>query len=219
MRSTITSYSTGASMCSAPSLMKSATTPWSRLFTSSMNLGGQDHSRPTMTPTLQTFCSLGAVFLGILGRESGVSVAAVDVDPDHPLPVRPVVRPAVPLAQGVADPLAPEDAGEVAVVLDVRIVPADGNDDVELLPAADYVGVRLVRHQPRRVRAVDVLVVVAAGHAGDVVHPAQPDDAVHQPRVAEAERHGVVGAEARAHRHGVRVRVLPPGERDDLVAQ
>src|SRR5690349_12402585 len=38
-------------MCSAPSFTNSATTPWSRPFTSSMNLGGNDHSRPTISPT------------------------------------------------------------------------------------------------------------------------------------------------------------------------
>src|SRR5580704_15412189 len=37
-----------------PSFTNSAVTPASRLFTSSMNFGGNDHSRPTMTTTLCT---------------------------------------------------------------------------------------------------------------------------------------------------------------------
>src|SRR3712207_7484677 len=44
------------------------------------------------------------------GSGNPPSVVAVDVERQHPAPVVPVVRPAVPLAQGVADPLAPQDA-------------------------------------------------------------------------------------------------------------
>src|SRR6266550_3314877 len=51
MRSTSTALPGAASIAVAPSLMKSATTPLSRRFTSSMNFGGNDHSRPTISPT------------------------------------------------------------------------------------------------------------------------------------------------------------------------
>ena len=46
----MTRYSAGSSMRGAPSVTNSATTPSSRRFTSSMNAGGKDHSRPTMRP-------------------------------------------------------------------------------------------------------------------------------------------------------------------------
>src|ERR1041384_151131 len=52
MRSMMTAYGLGPSICSAPSLAYSATTPRSRLLTSSMNFGGNDHSRPTTRPTV-----------------------------------------------------------------------------------------------------------------------------------------------------------------------
>ena len=55
MRSTSTSYSTGASMCSAPNFAIEATTPASFAFTASMKAGGNDHSRPTTRPTFFTF--------------------------------------------------------------------------------------------------------------------------------------------------------------------
>src|SRR5687768_15922161 len=51
MRSMRTSYGTGASKNSPPTLANSATTPASRRLTSSMNAGGQLHSLPTNRPT------------------------------------------------------------------------------------------------------------------------------------------------------------------------
>ncbi len=50
IRSMSTSYGTGASKNSPPTLAYSATTPRSRRLTSSMKAGGQDHSRPTNNP-------------------------------------------------------------------------------------------------------------------------------------------------------------------------
>src|SRR4051812_23839172 len=51
MRSISTAYGTGSFIRVPPSLAYSATTPAFRLFTVSMNWGGQDHSRPTNRPT------------------------------------------------------------------------------------------------------------------------------------------------------------------------
>src|SRR5262245_33487415 len=48
-----------------PSLTYSATTPASRLLTSSMNAGGQDHSRPTNRPSL---CDMACFRLFVSGR-------------------------------------------------------------------------------------------------------------------------------------------------------
>src|SRR3989454_5965845 len=63
MRSMMTAYALGASIRSAPSLAYSATTPRSRPFTSSINFGGNDHSRPTTRPTV--------AFMGLKLRVGG----------------------------------------------------------------------------------------------------------------------------------------------------
>src|SRR5687768_1321938 len=101
-----------------PSLTYSATTPSSRRATSSMNAGGNDHSRPTSKPI---FCITPSL------------PAAADVGPNHIAPIRPVVRPAIPQPERVPDVLAPQHARHMLVVLPVRIIPAGGQNDV--LPA------------------------------------------------------------------------------------
>src|SRR5688572_33396263 len=50
----------------------SATTPVWRRFTSSMNAGGKDHSRPTRRPI---FCSIGRVLRGWLGEHNAPGAA------------------------------------------------------------------------------------------------------------------------------------------------
>src|SRR5687768_11683 len=119
MRSMITSYSRGSSWRVPPSFTYSATTSASRRLTSSMNAGGKDHSRPTMSPTF-------AIMLCVLQ-----SIVASDVLPDHALPVRPVVRPAVPDAKCVRNSLSPERSRKLLVVAVHRIVAPDRHDDVD----------------------------------------------------------------------------------------
>src|SRR5207244_12386946 len=72
--------------------MKSATTPLSRRFTSSMNFGGNDHSRPTISPTfaiiVRSSCSAGVQVQigadGVRHVERGLQIGM----PDHEKAVR-----------------------------------------------------------------------------------------------------------------------------------
>src|SRR5713101_1794061 len=115
MRSMMTAYALGPSIDSAPSLAYSATTPRSRLFTSSINFGGNDHSRPTTRPTV--------AFMGLKLRVGGAgdkrdrrlvdcrfharapSVPAALARPEGP-PRRTALRPQ-PAARQPARPLRP----------------------------------------------------------------------------------------------------------------
>ena len=58
-------------------------------------------------------------------------VVTADVLHDHPAPVRPVVRPAVPDAERVTDPAIPQLAGKIFAVPAHLVVAPDGEDDVE----------------------------------------------------------------------------------------
>src|SRR6266536_4442947 len=100
-----------------PSLTNSATTPSSRRLTSSMKAGGKDHSRPTSRPTFS-----------VIRQLPSRSIVTADVHADHLLPIRPIVNPAIPDAQGMPDALAPEDAREVLVVPARRIVAPNSKD-------------------------------------------------------------------------------------------
>src|SRR5262245_29181092 len=88
-----------------PSVTYPATTPAWRRLTSSRNAGGNDHSRPTSRPTFRGM-NPPRGFAAARG-ETG-SVVAADVQRQHLLPVRPIVRPTVPDPQRVPDPLVPE---------------------------------------------------------------------------------------------------------------
>ena len=52
-----------------------------------------------------------------------------DIKLDHFQPKRPVVRPTIPFAQGVADPPAPELARELAVLVDELVAGPGRQDD------------------------------------------------------------------------------------------
>src|SRR3954447_19973017 len=135
MRSTITLYGIGSSIAVPPSFTYSASTPASRLATSSMKAGGKDHSRPVSRPTFTMSVSGSRLMVQVSGVPR--SIMPADVLHDHPAPVRPVVRPAVPDAQRIADAPVPELAGEVFAVAAHRVVAPDGEDDVEALDRGD----------------------------------------------------------------------------------
>ena len=142
-----------------------------------------------------------------------------DIPPDHLLPVRPIVRPTVPDAQGIADSLAPEGGGQVLVVGVGRVVAADGQDDVLAAERLQPSGVVLMPEEVGGIAGVDVVVRVAAGEALDVLGPAHPEDPVHQVRMPEAEAGGVVRPQARAGGDHVGIRVAARGEGQDLAHQ
>src|SRR5262245_13893387 len=100
-----------------PSLANSAMTPAFRRFTSSMNFGGNDHSRPTRSPTF---------FMT-------TSIVSADVEREHLVPKRPVVGPAVPQTQGVPDSLLPQRRGKPLVGFTQAVVAAHRQNNV-LLP-------------------------------------------------------------------------------------
>src|SRR5579885_755749 len=105
-------------MLMPPRVTNSAVTPSSRRLTSSIKAGGKDHSRPTISPTFKVIgCSLHLVM-------------SVNIQLQHVLPVRPVVAPAIPDAQSVADALAPEDAGKMLIARARNVVAPNGENDV-----------------------------------------------------------------------------------------
>src|SRR3954451_19993990 len=117
MRSMTTAYGQGSSIDTAPTETYSATTPASRRLISSMKRGGNDHSLPTSKPTRF-----------VIVRTP--SVVSADVALGHLLPVRPVVVPAVPDAQRVANPLVPQHGRKLPIVFAERVVAAHRQDDV-----------------------------------------------------------------------------------------
>src|SRR6266545_5749778 len=102
-----------------PSSAYSATISSLRLLTSSIKAGGHDHSRPTITPI---FCIL---------PPASSSIMPTDIKLDHLQPPGPVMRPAIPSAQGIANPFSPQRAREPAVVPNVGIVSANCDDDIQ----------------------------------------------------------------------------------------
>ncbi len=102
-----------------PSLAYSAITPSFRLLTSSIKAGGQDHSRPTITPILSILPPLS-------------SIVPADIKVNHLLPPWPIMCPAIPLAQGITNALTPQRAGEPAIVFDVWVFAADRHDNIKL---------------------------------------------------------------------------------------
>src|SRR5688572_29564559 len=101
-----------------------------------MKAGGKDHSRPTTSPILSMetcpWCGWRSC-----GQCAAASVRPADVQPDHVLPVRPVVRPAVPEPERVPDALRPEPVREVLVARPHGIVAADRHDDLQALERVD----------------------------------------------------------------------------------
>ena len=75
----ITRYSGGPSIRGAPSFTYSAVTPASRRFTSSMNAGGKDHSRPTISPTFVVAMSPTVGFVDRIGLDGVREPLAVEV--------------------------------------------------------------------------------------------------------------------------------------------
>src|SRR5574340_148270 len=172
-------------MRTASSDTYSAVTPASRRFTSSMKAGGNDHSRPTIRPTLNVMTSL-----------SGSRVAA-DVAADHLPPPGPVVRPAVPDPQGMRNMPGAQQPGQILVVRPRAVVAPDGQDDVQPAERLEARGIVLVHQKVAGIVEVHGVVRVAPRHLLDVVEAAQGDHAPHLARMAQREVQRVIRAEAR----------------------
>ncbi len=129
------------------------------------------------------------------------------------------MAPAVPHPEGVPDVPAPEHVREVLVVGAVRVVSADGEDQVDAAHRLQPRGLVLVDQEMRRVVVVDVVVGVAVREPFDVVEARHREHALHEVRMAQREVDRVVRAEARARRDEERVRVAVRGEREQLGTQ
>src|SRR5262245_40199192 len=214
-------------MAVPPSLTYSATTPWSRRFTSSMNAGGNDHSRPTSRPTFSmgvsgqagTFPGGGGVEVYARGGGEARSIGPADVMPDHVVPDGPVVRQPVPDPQRVPDALAPEQPRQVLVGRPQRVVAAHGQDDAQPPQGLQPRGVVLVVEEVAGVVEVDRFVVVTVREPAEVAQAAHAQNAADLMGVAQAEVEGVVAAEAGAGGDQERVRVLTAAERQHFLDQ
>src|SRR5256885_2071830 len=149
MRSMMTAYGTSSSMRAASSCTSSAVMPRPRFRTCSMNVGGKDHSLPTISPILA--CIAFSAFYS-------ASIMAADVRSHHLMPVRPIVCPAVPDPQRVADAFVPEHLRHPLVVGAHRIVSADGEDDVHAAQRLEPSVIVLIRDEVHRRMEVHVLV-------------------------------------------------------------
>ncbi len=84
------------------------------------------------------------------------------------LPVRPIVRPAVPHPQGVADAAVPQRLGKLDVARRQRIVLPHRQDDIHLPERGEARLIMFQPHELRRVLEIDRLVRGAVGETPDV---------------------------------------------------
>src|SRR5688500_9711611 len=139
-------------MRGASSLAYSTATPAPRRATSSMNAGGNDHSRPTRRPTRMI------TIRGSFDRSQ--LIMPTDVRHDHLPPPGPVVRPPLPDPERVADLLAPQHAGEVLVVGPEPVIASHGQDEIKPSEQGQAFRIVLVLHEVARVVEVNQLVRV-----------------------------------------------------------
>src|SRR5579885_2372408 len=189
-------------MLMPPRVTNSAVTPSSRRLTSSIKAGGKDHSRPTISPTFKVIgCSLH-------------SIVPVNIQLQHMLPVRPVVAPAIPDAQGVANALAPEDAGKMLVAWARNVVASNCKNDVLMLQRLNARCVVFVLDEINGIIEINGIVIIAIGPAPNIIRAAEANGAVNPFRVAQGEVDGVVRAKAGSggHQEGVGVAVVGKGQ-------
>src|SRR5687767_2708203 len=113
-----------------------------------------------------------------------LSIVPADIALDHLQPPGPVMRPAVPLAQGIANPPAPQCAREPAVVPDIWIVAAHCHDDIEVSQQAQAALVVFIREVEAGTIVIDILVAAVTNPALDVEQTAHGEDTVRDVRMA-----------------------------------
>ena len=132
------------------------------------------------------------------GGRTAPSPRPLQESPDRVAPERPVVPEDPGPELGVdGDPLALEEAGEVPVLADERVVLAGGDEPLDLAEALDepLVG---VRDEGLGTVVVAEVVPVAVEELPDVVEAREEDRLRDEARVAAGEVRGVVGAEGGA---------------------
>src|SRR5690349_2512182 len=194
MRSTSTAWYGSKSSDVPPRTASSAVMPSLRPFelTVSMKGAGKVFSRPTRSPM---------TFLFIPNVPSGAGDLACQVFAHHVLPVGPIVRPSRPDFEPDINALRPQQPGEPARVLDVRVLLAGGDHLRVLTAKRGEVGlVRQAGQELEEVREVDAVVVVAVEPARGVIGAAERDEPANSGGVARGQQHGMERAEGRAGR-------------------
>src|SRR5258708_223083 len=107
-----------------------------------------------------------------------LSIVSADVQEKHLLPIRPIVRPSVPQAQGVADALLPENFGQPFVGIAYPVVAADGQDDILSPEQFEPARVVFVGDEIARIVEIQRLVVIAIDERAYIAESAQTDNAV-----------------------------------------
>src|SRR5450755_491357 len=102
----------------------------------------------------------------------------VDVLVDHLFPERPVMRPAIPDAQGVPDLFAPQDARHLLVARTRGIIAPNRQGDIHASQGRYACLVVFVGDEGAGIVEIDIVVREASGETGDVVEATQTNDAI-----------------------------------------
>ena len=121
------------------------------------------------------------------GASAACSARSTDVELDHLLSVRPIMRLAIPPAQRMPDALPPQRIRELGIAGIDGVIAANRQDDIQ--PA--QLPRRHIFLQPRderqRLVKISVVSVIVAEPATHVLYPRTRDDAPHPSRMAQAE--------------------------------
>ena len=123
------------------------------------------------------------------------------------------MAPAIPLAERVPDLFAPERAAKGAIVADIGIMLADGNDDIQPADRLDPAPVGQIGHIMAGGMLIDIVIVIPTKKPAHIIFTAERQHAAKELRVAQRNVHGVVRAKATAMRNQERVAVLAANQR------
>lgn len=143
-------------------------------------------------------------------------IVARKIESDHLIPVLPVVRPAIPETQGVANAFAPEQARHLLVAFAKAVVLADGQDDVLCPQRCEASFIVFMADEHRWIVEIEIVVGIAISEAADIAQPRQAEDAVDESRVPQAKTQGMEAAKAAAQGNEERIGVLVLTERQHL---
>src|SRR6476660_1646930 len=114
------------------------------------------------------------------------------------------------------EPLRPQPPRKLLILGEHWIVASDGEDELQTRELRQPAGIVLAKNEIGGIVMVDGGVGISIGLAPNVVHPAESNGAVDELWIAKREGHGVVGAEARAHRHQKRMLIALDPQRQYL---
>ena len=96
----------------------------------------------------------------------------------HLHPKRPVVRPALPLAQGVANPLTPQRAREPTVVANIGVLAANCHNNIKLTQQVEARLIRFVWDIKTGTIVIEIIVTIITSPALDIIQSAHGDHTV-----------------------------------------